>query len=206
MPSTQTSANAAASVIEGIGLRAVYQPIVDLATEAVVGYEALARGPVGSPLEMPIDLFAAARAEGRQGELDRACRKVAIEGAIAGGLGAEDLLFINVEPDGLDAGGVLDRLADHHLESVQVVVEFTERTLTARPAEVLAAVRWLRERNCRIALDDVGVDRRSLALMPFLVPDVIKLDLSITQEAQDPLVAARVLNAVGAEVERRARC
>ena len=83
-----------------------------------------------------------------------------------------------------------------------MVVELTERALTDRPAEVLAAVAWLRERGCGIALDDVGVDERSLALMPFLAPDVIKLDMSLIQARGATPVAARVLNAVAAEAER----
>lgn len=181
---------------------AVFQPIVELETGSVVGYEALARGPAGTALEMPSALFAAAEAAGRHVELDRLCREVAVHEALAAGLGAGGSLYLNVEPATLDDDGVLNRLADPDVEPISIVVEFTERTLTTRPAEVLAAVRWLRERNCQIALDDVGVDPRSLALMPFLSPDVIKLDIAIVQERLDPLAAARVLNAVGAEVER----
>jgi hypothetical protein len=86
--------------------------------------------------------------------------------------------------------------------NLRVIVELTERALTDRPAEVLAAVAWLRERGCGIALDDVGVDERSLALMPFLAPDVIKLDMSLIQARGASPAAARVLNAVAAEAER----
>ena len=83
-----------------------------------------------------------------------------------------------------------------------MVVELTERALTDRPAEVLAAVAALREHGCGIALDDVGVDKRSLALMPFVAPDVIKLDMSLIQQRGTSPSAARVLNAVAAEAER----
>ena len=183
------------STIAGLlddGLRAVYQPIVDLATRRVVGYEALARGPAGSSLEAPADLFATARAEGLEEDLDRACRETALDGALTAGMSPADLLFLNAEPAGLDETGVLARL-DSGSDHVSVVVELTERALSTRPAEVLAAVRWLRERGCRIALDDVGVDRRSLALMPFVAPDVVKLDIALIQDRLDP---------VGAETER----
>ena len=46
-----------------------------------------------------------------------------------------------------------------------------------------------------IALDDVGADRRSLALMPFLRPDVVKLDLRLVQDRPSKQVA-EVHNAV----------
>lgn len=55
----------------------VFQPIVELATERVVAYEALARGPRGSALERPDQLFAAARATGRLHALDWAVRSFA---------------------------------------------------------------------------------------------------------------------------------
>ena len=97
---------------------------------------------------------------------------------------------------------MLDRFAEDRLTHVSVVVELTERALTARPREVLAAVRWLRERNCRIALDDVGVDPRSLGLMPFVAPDIIKLDRKVTQGMLPEESTARVINAVRAESER----
>ncbi|HEY0276659.1 MAG TPA: EAL domain-containing protein [Solirubrobacterales bacterium] len=183
-------------------LRALYQPIVDLVDGRVVGYEALARGPVGSPLEMPAALFEAASAEGILGAFDRACRGVAIRGALDAGLGDDDFLFLNVEPAGLESRGVLDRIGEDGLSRLSVVVELTERALASRPSEVLAAVRWLRERGCRIALDDVGVDPRSLGLMPFVAPDVIKLDRGLTQGAISDAEAARVINAVRAESER----
>jgi len=46
--------------------------------------------------------------------------------------------------------------------------ELTERTLTSRPPELLAAVQQIREQDWGIALDDVGADERSLALMPLV--------------------------------------
>ena len=52
------------------------------------------------------------------------------------------------------------------------------------------------------SLDDVGIDERSLALMPFLAPDVIKLDMSLIQERRPTPASARVLNSVAAEAER----
>ena len=73
--SVQTRPFASArDLLETGGLRAVFQPIVELGSGAILGYEALARGPVGSPLEMPDELFPVARAEGVLERLDRACR------------------------------------------------------------------------------------------------------------------------------------
>ena len=52
-----------------------------------------------------------------------------------------------------------------------------------------------------IALDDVGADPTSLAFMPLLRPEVVKLDLRLVQERPGPAIAA-IMNAVNAYAER----
>src|ERR1700727_2968697 len=93
-----------------VGVRSVYQPIVDLRSGDVVGYEALARGPVGGGFERPDLLFAAARERGLTAELDWACRAAAFEGALAAGLRAPSTLFVNVEPYAIDTPAPLHLL------------------------------------------------------------------------------------------------
>ncbi len=172
-----------ADLLAAGGVRSVYQPVVALPDRRVLAYEALARGPVGSPLEAPGALFGAAAAEGLVADLDRACRAAAVSGAL-GALDPSTALLVNVEPDVLDpvpgaAAPVLERAAGGELT---VIAEITERRLTDRPAELLRAVAALRRRGWGFALDDVGADWRSIALMPFLRPDVVKLDMRLVQE------------------------
>jgi diguanylate cyclase (GGDEF)-like protein/PAS domain S-box-containing protein len=172
-----------------------FQPIVDLEDGAVVAFEALARGPEGSPLHRPDRLFAVAARAGRLGELDRACRAAAVRAGLDGGVRAPLRLFVNVEPSTLTAADDPVPAAD------ALVVELTERALVDRPADVIAAVAALRARGMGIALDDVGADRRSLAFMPFVAPDVIKLDLRLVQDNPTAEIAA-IVHAVNAEAER----
>lgn len=177
----------------------VYQPIVDLESGETVAYEALARGPQG---ESPAAMFAAARENGTLAELDWACRRAAARGALDVGLGRETALFINVEPAVAGAAppaALRDEIA-HARRELSLVLEITERAITDRPAELLELVAALRADGVRIALDDVGADPRSLALLPVLRPDVIKLDMSMVQGAsrQD---ASLVMNAVWAHHE-----
>jgi EAL domain-containing protein (putative c-di-GMP-specific phosphodiesterase class I) len=182
-------------------VRSVYQPIVDIDTEDVVGYEALARGPQGSTLERPDLLFATAHACGLVAELEWACRGAALKGAMAAGL--RKTLFINVEPSLLDTPMPADLAAlfTRAADELELVVELTERALTDRPAEMLSRVDALRGPGVSIALDDVGADHRSLALMPFVRPEVIKLDLRLVQDNPSPGIAA-IVHAVNAESER----
>ncbi|RBY74568.1 hypothetical protein DQ239_19400 [Blastococcus sp. TF02-09] len=187
-------------VLDG-GVCSVFQPIVDLDSDCVVAYEALARGPEG-PLERPDAMFAAARAAGRLAELDEACRAAAFRGAVTHDLLAPTTVFVNVEPDVLDSAPLADLLAiaDTAPRELRVVLEVTERALAARPAELLRTVERVRALGWGIALDDVGADPMSLSFMPLLRPDVVKLDLRLVQGAPGPEVA-QVMNAVNAYAE-----
>ena len=184
------------------GIRSVFQPIVDLDTGAVVAYEALARGPEGA-LERPDELFAAARAAGRLAELDGACRTAAFRGAVGAGLVAPLSVFVNVEPEVLDTAPLdeLLAIAEQAPGRLQVVLEITERALAARPAELLRTVERVRSVGWGIAVDDVGAESLSLAFLPLLRPDVVKLDLRLVQERPGPAIA-EIMNAVNAYAER----
>jgi len=173
---------------------AAFQPIFDLRDGAVIGYEALARPADGSS---PEQLFAAARAEGRLTEVDQACREAALRAAAEAGLGAPFALFLNA-----DAGALELEAPDLPMGGATLVIEITERALTERPEAVLRTLTRLRTGGWGVSLDDVGADSRSLAVMPLLYPDVIKLDLRLLAE-REPLDVARVVTAVGAEAERR---
>ena len=83
-----------------------------------------------------------------------------------------------------------------------MVIEITEQALIANPDSLLHALTRFRTQGWGVAIDDVGADSRSLALMPLLYPDVIKLDLRRLQQ-RDPADVARIVGAVGAESERR---
>jgi EAL domain-containing protein (putative c-di-GMP-specific phosphodiesterase class I) len=184
-----------------------FQPIFDVDSGAVVAYEALARGPQG-PLRRADQLFAAARAANRLCELDVLCRRSAIRGAIEAGIHAPLTLFVNIEPEIVDVTQLeeLLRMTDsvpdpERASRMNLVLEITEREIATRPAELLATVRRLRMAGWRIALDDVGADDISIAFMPLLRPDIVKLDLQLVQHRPSPKIA-EIMNAVNAYAER----
>ena len=190
-------------LLDGGHIHSIYQPIVALPAAGVVGFEALARGPVGSPLEAPDALFAAAADSGLLVELEWACRAAAFRGA-RDQLPDGAALFINVEPRSLIVAepAWLATLADEAVARAPVVLELTERALGESPSQTLEAVHALRRRGFAIALDDVGVDATSIALLPFLQPEVIKLDLSLLASDEPEQDVASVVHAVTAAAER----
>ncbi|PRX22040.1 EAL domain-containing protein (putative c-di-GMP-specific phosphodiesterase class I) [Actinoplanes italicus] len=188
-------------VLSGRLVQPLFQPIVDLATRRVIGLEALARGPAGTSLEYPDRLFTAAREAGCLGALDLLCSERALELAI-GAPQPPPLLFTNVEP------AVLDQpLSPRLIELItgglpfRQVVEFTERALPAVPGSMLRVAGQTQTWGNGLALDDVGADPMSLAFLPLIEPEVIKLDMSLLRNPGSDHTGA-VCAVVRAEAER----
>jgi diguanylate cyclase (GGDEF)-like protein/PAS domain S-box-containing protein len=190
-------------IIAARDIEPVFQPIVSLATDEVVGYEALARGPEGSLLHRPDQLFAAAQACGLVTELDWLCRARAVEVALDVGLGRAAHLFLNVEPSavGTSCPEPYAEIWARAQAELDLVLEITERAVMSRPAELSRLVNEHRAAGRGIALDDLGADVRSLALLPLIEPDVIKLDLRLVQDRPSAEQSA-IVSAVAAESER----
>ena len=191
-------------VIETRAVSSAYQPIVDLDSGEIAAYEALARGPAHTSLESPDRLFEAAVAANLTAPLDWLCRAAAVQGALDAGLGSAVKLFINVEPSTLRTPPPVDvaSLIELASASLSIVVEVTERSLVSDPAGLVAALSWIRASGMGVAIDDVGADPASLALLPFIEPDVIKLDMSLVREQTYDQIAS-IAGAVRADAERR---
>jgi len=151
-----------------------------------------------------MNLLDAARAEDRLAEVDWLCRAAAIRGALDIGLRRPHALFINVEPAVIAAPppDELRPLLDRAAQELRIVVEITERALRADPAAILDTVARIRELGWEIALDDVGVASESLALLPLIQPDVVKLDMSLLHNYGDAILGS-VADAVATERDRR---
>ena len=192
-----------ARILNAQAITAVFQPIVELTSGRVVGYEALSRGPEGSALARPDRLFAAAAAAGRVAELDWLCRAQAVRSALSAKLGHAAALFLNCEPSaiGTPCPPAYAQLWKRAMTELDLVLEITERAVTDRPADLYRVIDNHREAGHGIALDDLGADVRSLALLPLLEPDVIKLDLRLVQD-RPSVDQAAIVSAVAAEHER----
>lgn len=184
------------------GLHSVYQPFVDLDSGSVLAHEALLRGPDRSAWQSPMVLLEAARAAGRLADLERVSLRASIADAARMSRGRPTTLFVNVEPSTLTGNVevILDAVAERPA-NVQVVVEITERALAVDLAGVLVGTELLRAAGCAIALDDVGVEPESLAFIPLLRPEVIKLDLGLLRSVSDPATLS-LAGAVRAHAEQ----
>jgi EAL domain-containing protein (putative c-di-GMP-specific phosphodiesterase class I) len=162
----------------------LYEPIVNLTTREVLGYEALVRGPWKSEFHSPDRLFQLAEETGLVFELDCLCRRTALRGAR--GLEAGRKLFLNCLPTAIHdpafRGEVLQKtLQDLRLRPEDMVFEISERESIKNFSIFREISDHYKELGFQIALDDTGVAYGSLEAVMELAPDFIKVDLSLVR-------------------------
>lgn len=162
----------------------LYEPIVNLTTREVLGYEALVRGPWDSELHSPGALFGMAEETGLVFELDCLCRRTALKGAK--GLPPSKLLFLNCLPTAIHdpgfRGDALRRtLEELRLRPSDVVFEISEKESIDNFTIFREARDYYADLGFKIALDDTGVAYGSLEAVMELSPDFIKVDLSLVR-------------------------
>lgn len=173
-------------ILRDASISTVFQPVIDLDTGDPIGYEALARGPKDSALEMPATLFATSARLGISADLDRLCRNVAIRAAAEVVRAAGTKIFLNALPASLADAGWTEGTVAEELERVAIsrndlVIEVSERTADGDLETLSRACGLLRQRGFEVALDDVGTGYASLATASRLQPRWLKLSPGIVR-------------------------
>ena len=159
-------------------LSLVYQPIVDVSAQSVVGVEALARW--NSPdLEnlSATNFIAMAESCGQINAVTLAVVNRALRECRAHERGAS--LFLNISAKDLIVEDVMSRIADEVDQSGvpanAVVFELTETAYVSLEG-AMSAMTKMKARGFRFALDDFGSGQSSLSRVHRLPVDVIKVD------------------------------
>lgn len=177
----------------------VYEPIVDVGTRTVFGYEALARGPVGTPFHSPMNLFGAAVEHGLVFELDCVCRASGLRGAVDFPEGTK--LFLNVLPTSIHdpnfrTDRLIETLAECQLSPQDVVFEISEQ----ESIRDFAAFREMRDEyrtlGFQFALDDTGSGYAGLEALIELQPEFIKIDRNMVSGVDEDPSRQEVLAAL----------
>src|SRR5215207_2868840 len=156
----------------------VFQPVLELATGRVAGYEALARMPEG-PFRPPDQWFNQAHRCGLGPALEAAALRAALA---VRGRPERTFLAVNVSPGALLSPEVRDALP---ADLSGIVIELTEHELFSSEWALDRELEELRERGARIALDDAGNGYSGLQQIIRVAPDILKLDRSLVDGVHD---------------------
>ena len=167
-----------------------YQPVVELTTRRVVGFEALVRWdhPTRGRLQ-PDDFVAIAEDTGAIVDigmwvLNSACR-TARSWQRRMPDGAPFTMSVNLSAlqlaDPRLVTDVADALAASGLPPAALVLELTESVIVERPDEVASRFRDLKALGVRLAIDDFGVGYSSLSYLRQFPVDILKIDRSFVE-------------------------
>lgn len=141
-----------------------YQPIVDLNSRGVYGYEALSRFEMDGTRVNPTKMFSMAHGFGVAVELDLLCRRLAIE-KFPKDLGG--VLFLNINPsyilsDYFGKGHTLSLALEFGLSTNRIVLELTETEKVPDAKLLRLALQHYKDMGFRVGIDDIGTGFNSL--------------------------------------------
>ena len=171
--------------IDDGGLEAHLQPFVDLRTDRVRGFEALARWGLVQPLEF----VATAEESGLIVPLGQWVLEQALESMAqvrASDPERSDLsIAVNVSGRQLVDRAFADRtlgiITDQGTDPRDVILELTESVLIDHHDDIERSLRRLRDAGLRLALDDFGSGYSSIAYLRRYPIEILKLDTTYTQ-------------------------
>jgi diguanylate cyclase (GGDEF)-like protein len=165
-------------------LSLVYQPLLELDTERIVGVEALLRwthpdrGDVDRDLFIPLAERTGLIVGIGRWVLQTACRQAAEWRAA----GHELTVAVNVSGRQLDTDGLVDdvrdALRDAELPARVLTLEITETALMRDPDATASMLSTLKRMGVRIAIDDFGTGYSSLGYLRRFSIDTLKIDQS----------------------------
>ena len=176
------AAHAVVEVVASDAISPVYQPIVDLRSGVVVGFEGLSRPAPGTSFPDAGSLFSLAEATGRTADLDWVCIRSIVKGASK--LRPDQTLSLNLSPKTVEAPEfqpqpLLGLIARAGIAPARIVLEITERQGVDNLELLRAKLGACREAGFRIAIDDVGAGNSGLRLLSQIHFDIVKIDLSL---------------------------
>ncbi|HEC15131.1 MAG TPA: EAL domain-containing protein [Sedimenticola sp.] len=180
-------------------ITSVFQPIVNLKTLDVLGYEALSRGPRDSVFSNPFLMFLLAAEYGLSFELDSICRAKAFESARA--LDSDKKIFVNTlamtihDPE--FRGAYLEKLfEDMKIKPENVVFEINEKVAIANYELFRSSLKDYSDIGIVHASDDVGTGYSDLERIMELQPGFMKVDISLVRDLHNSHIKQEIIKAM----------
>ena len=153
------------------------QPIVQMHSEAIIGYEVLARSRLFG-LETSAAMFNAASRLNMEVELSHMLRWEGVRSSLD--LPGPTSIFLNTHPQELQSPKLVDTVkAVRDLSpELPIVLEIHEAAVTD-PNEMLELTKAIRDLDIKIAYDDFGAGQTRLVELEGSPPDILKFDMAL---------------------------
>jgi EAL domain-containing protein (putative c-di-GMP-specific phosphodiesterase class I) len=182
-------------------LSTYFQPLWHLSRQRIVGVESLARWTSRSlrPVQ-PDDFVTFAEQNHLISALTRWSIHSTLRHASTMPRTADFVLAINLSPQALSRGGVVEQLLDAlniwGMAPTTIVAEVTETALARDLDLAVHALRRLRDHGVRVAIDDFGVGYASITYLRKFPATELKIDRSLVASIASDARVARLVNSI----------
>ncbi|WP_052702336.1 bifunctional diguanylate cyclase/phosphodiesterase [Marinomonas sp. S3726] len=164
-------------------IRVAFQPIVDLSSHEVLGYEALARWTTSSGQVVAPDVFVSCAEElGLIQDLFEVVYVKVLKGFCDLQKQHAKRIYVSINlscyqiPSLLGVGWMTEQLSHYDLAPENIILEITEGVLLKDSMNTRLWLEKVREAGYRLALDDFGTGFSSLAYLKSIPVDILKID------------------------------
>ncbi|MFT7004654.1 MAG: EAL domain-containing protein (putative c-di-GMP-specific phosphodiesterase class I) [Sulfurimonas sp.] len=188
------------TIIDQGALTTHFQPIVNIKSNKIYGYESLARGvDEDGSLIYPDKLFSWAREGDMLFYLDRACRENSLKTAAVKNIHSK--VFINFIPTAIyDPKHCLKSTVKWaqqlNFDPKNIIFEVIESDFVEDLDHLSGILNYYKSQGFMVALDDVGSGYSSLNMIAKLLPNIVKIDRAIIDKIDTNSVNQSIFKAI----------
>ncbi len=186
-------------IIDNENISVLAQPIMNLRSGDIFGWEILTRGPRHTPFYFPAELFEFAHQSDLLYKMESLVLRKAFQEISEREINEQ--VFINVTSISLCHPMFLEEILGclaqfPGIEPSQIVLEITERHKIGDFRQMTSIMGKCRQHGFRFAVDDAGAGYASLHSISELIPDMIKIDKALIKNIDQASAKQSLLKAL----------
>ena len=183
-------------IIKEEKIQTFFQPIVNLKTGGIIGYEALCRGPKKTAFEAADFLFTTSIEHNLSFELDLLCRTRILDYIDA--IPKDLKLFINLLPlsiieQNLEESRIVEIMEKARMKPSDIVLEISEKGKIKDYKRFREKMKSYRDMGFLVAIDDIGTGYSNIQTISEIVPDYLKIDIALIKNIHLDLIKQELL-------------
>ncbi len=180
----------------GKGIKIFYQPIIDLSNDRINYYESLVRIQYKDEIIPPSHIFPIISARNLDIEMDQVIVKAILDDLENQRIPAGTGVSINLSGPSVSSTELVNWLQplSKYLKQYKLVFEVTETALINQMSKATENLNKLKSMGFLVALDDFGSGYSSLRYLGSMPVDIVKFDISLIQDLENPKQHKLILN------------